>query len=231
PDVPAIGQKDYMRNIRNLSAVSRQVIPPATRLENALYPWVYFAVLPLFALTNANVSVGADIGQIVGSPVFLGVFLGLVVGKPLGIMLASFIVVKTRLSSLPEHVNWSHMFGASLLGGVGFTMAIFVANLALDAPEVVMAAKLAILCASVVAGVLGFTFLALQARITVRSGTMFLDVSPDDGNAPHDELENRHESARAAERLDNDGFQTYTRAVSQDGVHEIEIHLDNGGEL
>ena len=72
-------------------------------------------------------------GAMITSPVFFGVFLGLLLGKPIGIMLFSFIVIKTKLASLPENVNWVHMLGAAILGGVGFTMAIFVANLAFPA--------------------------------------------------------------------------------------------------
>ncbi|MFR3273448.1 MAG: Na+/H+ antiporter NhaA [Slackia sp.] len=108
-----------------------QVIPPATRLENKLYPWVYFLGLPLFALTNADVHLaGVDPSMLFGDTVFMGVFFGLLLGKPIGIMLFSFVVVKTKLASLPTNVSWIHMIGAAILGGVGFTMAIFVANLA-----------------------------------------------------------------------------------------------------
>ena len=73
---------------------------------------------------------GVDVGAMLSSPVLYGVLLGLLVGKPLGIMLFSMAVVKSKLASLPENVNWFHMLGASILGGVGFTMAIFVTNLA-----------------------------------------------------------------------------------------------------
>ena len=112
-------------------------------------------------------------GDILSSPIFLGVFFGLVIGKPAGIMLMSFIIVKTKLSTLPENVNWSHMLGAALLGGVGFTMSIFVANLAFADAAYVMVAKVAILAASLVAGGLGFTFLFFQAKAATRRGQRF----------------------------------------------------------
>ena len=112
-------------------------------------------------------------GDILSSPIFLGVFFGLVIGKPAGIMLMSFIIVKTKLSTLPENVNWSHMLGAALLGGVGFTMSIFVANLAFADAAYVMVAKVAILAASLVAGVLGFAFLFFQAKAATRRGQRF----------------------------------------------------------
>lgn len=176
PEEPVLAQGRYMETVRHLSHVARQVVPPATRLEHKLYPWVYFGILPLFALTNADVSfAGMDVGSLFASPVFFGIFFGLLVGKPLGIMLMSFLVVKLKLASLPENVNWQHMLGASILGGVGFTMAIFVANLAFADAVLVATAKLGILLASLAAGVLGFTFLLVQARGAQKQGVAFVD--------------------------------------------------------
>ena len=180
PNDPVIGQKDYIATVAKLSHVARQVIPPATRLENKLYPWVYFAILPLFALTNADVSfVGGGLGEIFADPVLPGVFFGLLLGKPIGIMLFSFIIVKTKLASLPEHANWGHMLGAGILGGVGFTMAIFVANLAFDDPAVVSTAKLAILSASLVAGIVGFLVLYIQANTARKKGIAYVAAASD----------------------------------------------------
>ncbi|MBQ9002360.1 MAG: Na+/H+ antiporter NhaA [Eggerthellaceae bacterium] len=179
PEVPVSSQGGYLEMAAVISKVTRQTIPPATRLERKLYPWVYFGILPLFALTNADVSfVGSDIGAMITSPVFFGVFLGLLVGKPVGIMLFSFVVIKTKLASLPENVNWMHMLGAAILGGVGFTMAIFVANLAFPAhPELITNAKVAILSASTLAGVIGFIFLMLQAKAAAAKGVAYLTTT------------------------------------------------------
>lgn len=178
--VPVVKQDEYMKAVTRISRVTSQVIPPATRLEHKLYPWVYFGVLPLFALTNADVAfLGGDLGVMVTSSVTLGVFFGLVVGKPVGIMLFSFLTVKLRIASLPENVNWLHMLGAAILGGVGFTMAIFVANLAFVDPVLVSEAKLGILLASLVAGVAGFLFLFVQARADERRGVAYLAVGDD----------------------------------------------------
>ncbi len=107
-------------------------------------------------------------------------FFGLVVGKPLGIMLFSFITVKLKIASLPENVNWMHMLGASILGGVGFTMAIFVANLAYDEEVLITAAKLGILIASFVAGVAGFALLFAQARVAEKRGVAYITTHGDD---------------------------------------------------
>lgn len=180
PNEPVSAQDDYLKTVSSLSYVARQVVPPATRLEHKLYPWVYFAILPLFALTNADVHVGSDFAALFASPVLPGVFFGLVLGKPLGIMLASFLVVKLKVASLPENVNWFHMLGAAILGGVGFTMAIFVANLAFVDEALVTAAKLGILAASLVAGVCGFLLLFMQAKAAQRSGVAYLTVNSED---------------------------------------------------
>jgi NhaA family Na+:H+ antiporter len=179
PEIPISSQGGYLEMAAVLSKVTRQTIPPATRLERKLYPWVYFGILPLFALTNADVSfVGGDIASMITSPAFFGVFLGLLLGKPIGIMLFSFIVIKTKLASLPENVNWVHMLGAAILGGVGFTMAIFVANLAFPAdPALVTNAKIAILSASTLAGVAGFVFLMLQAKAAHARGIAYLSTN------------------------------------------------------
>ena len=100
------------------------------------------------------------------------------VGKPLGIMAASFLVVKLGAASLPENVTWMHMLGAAVLGGVGFTMAIFVANLAYVDTATIAAAKLGILLASLVAGVAGFSLLAVQAKSAQKQGVAFMSLGP-----------------------------------------------------
>ena len=146
-----------------------------------LYPWVYFAVLPLFALTNADVSfLGGDVLAMVSSPVFFGVFFGLLLGKPIGILLFSFLTVKLKIANLPDHVNWIHMLGAGILGGVGFTMAIFVANLAFPEAVLIADAKIGILSASLLAGVIGFLFLFMQAKAAERQGISHVSASLDE---------------------------------------------------
>lgn len=180
PDAPLLGQGDYLKTVKILSRVSRQVVPPAIRLEHRLHPWVYFAALPLFALTNAGVRfVDADPAAIFSDPVLYGVLLGLLLGKPAGIMLMSFLTVKTKAARLPQGVTWMHMLGAGILGGVGFTMAIFVANLAYADPAHIATAKMGILLASLIAGVAGFLFLFVQARRAPRGeGAGFPEGAP-----------------------------------------------------
>lgn len=221
PEEPVIAQKEYLRNVRNLSSVSRQVIPPAMRLENALYPWVYFLILPLFALTNANVPVSGDVGAIVASPGFLGVFFGLLAGKPAGILLASAIVVKSGLGALPAHTTWRHMVGAALLGGVGFTMAIFVSNLAFDSEAATSAAKLAILMASAVAGIAGFAVLMPEARRAVDEDVAYFRVGADESNLPHDEREEEREYERELADMDEECRAAWQRACEDAEPHEL----------
>lgn len=228
PDEPVIGQKDYMRNVKNLSSIAAQVIPPATRLEHRLYPWVYFLILPLFALTNADVHlVGADPAVLFGTPVFAGVFFGLLVGKPLGIMLFSFIVVRSGLASLPENVNWKHMLGASILGGVGFTMAIFVANLAFESEAAIVAAKAAILAASTVAGVAGFAFLLVEARADADRGVVYVANPGEDDNMSVADAETRRDCQDVMESLDDAGRDEMREAMAHGSAkHEVAVCVD-----
>lgn len=168
-DTHIMGQGEYMGTVTQLSVVSRHVVPPAMRLVHTIAPWVNFGVLPLFALTNADVRfVGGALGEVWADPALYGVFFGLLLGKPVGIMFFSFIAIKLNLASLPDNTHWIQMLGAGILGGVGFTMAIFVANLAYDSDTIITTAKLAILCASASAGIIGFVFLWIQAKRNAR---------------------------------------------------------------
>ena len=233
PNDPVIGQKDYIETVSRLSRVARQVVPPATRLENKLYPWVYFAILPLFALTNADVSfVDGSLGNIFADPALYGVFFGLLIGKPVGIMLFSFIIVKTKLASLPEHANWGHMFGAGILGGVGFTRAIFVANLAFDDPAIVTTAKLAILSASLIAGVVGFLVLFIQANAARKKGVAYIATAPDGAAHPASDKEYMEAGKRMLEEIESPLLKEEIEAAQRegDGYAEIVVELGIDGE-
>ena len=160
PGEPDIVQKEYLAELDEIGRVSRMAIPPITRLDYRLHIPVYFFILPLFAFSNASVVlVGMDPLAVIANPVTIGVFCGLLLGKPLGIFLATWLTVKSRLSDLPAGVNWGHIAGVSVLGGVGFTMAIFVTNLAFVDASTIAMAKAAILAASLVAGIAGFLVL------------------------------------------------------------------------
>lgn len=135
---------------------------PLQRLEFGLHPVTAFLVLPLFALANANISLVGS-GDLAIHEVGLGVFFGLVAGKPLGIVLATWIAVRAGLADLPRGVTWHHVAGAGMLGGIGFTMSLFVANLAFRIAGVENEAKAMILVASLVSGVLGYCWLRFVA--------------------------------------------------------------------
>ena len=160
PTQPDIAQMEYLREVGLINRVSKMCIPPAKRLEYILHVPVLFFILPLFAFSNAVITVvGIDFLGIATNSVVLGVFFGLVVGKPIGIFCASWLVVKLKLSELPQGVSWKHIAGVAVLGGIGFTMVIFIANLAFVDPLVIGYAKTAILSASLLSGVTGFTIL------------------------------------------------------------------------
>ena len=138
---------------------------PSHRLEHFLHRPVAFAVLPLFALANTAIVIGADAWQGLTAANSLGVIAGLLIGKPVGITLLSFVAVSVGVCRLPLDLNWRHVFGAGLLGGIGFTMSIFITNLAFPGEAgVVNASKMAILLASLTAGTAGFLWLKLLGR-------------------------------------------------------------------
>ena len=137
---------------------------PSHRLEHFLHMPVAFLVLPLFALANTAIVIGGDWHQQLLTANGAGIVAGLVAGKPLGIVAASFAAVALGLCRLPSDLAWRHIAGAGMLGGIGFTMSIFIANLAFPTePEVVNASKMAILVASLCAGLIGFAWLRIAS--------------------------------------------------------------------
>ena len=138
---------------------------PSHRLEHILHRPVAFIILPIFALANTGIVIGADALQSLATTNSLGIMSGLVIGKPIGITLVSFIAVSIGLCRLPLDLNWKHVFGAGLLGGIGFTMSIFIANLAfIGEANIINASKMAILLASLAAGTIGFLWLKLLGK-------------------------------------------------------------------
>ena len=129
------------------------------RLEHMLHPWVAFAIMPLFALSNAGVVIDDRLVNIVVQPVAAGIIAGLVIGKPVGILLFSYIALKTGAVSMPQGSNWRQLTGVALLGGIGFTMSIFIADLAFISEQFIAEAKIGILIASIIAGVAGYVLL------------------------------------------------------------------------
>lgn len=142
-------------------------VSPSHKLEHFLHRPVAFLILPIFALANTGIVIGSGWTQDILSANSLGIFAGLVIGKPLGITLISFLAVSVGICRLPLDVNWKHVFGAGLLGGIGFTMSIFITNLAFPgAVNDINASKIAILLASLTAGTLGFLWLKIFGKST-----------------------------------------------------------------
>ena len=151
----AVPDADQMHAVHSLEQACEDVEPPLERLEHGLHGLVAFGIMPVFALANAGVAFGADLGALATDTVALGIALGLIVGKPLGVMTLAFVSVKLGLAALPAGVTWRHLLGVSFLTGIGFTMSIFIANLAFGAGPLLDSAKLGILVASIASGVLG----------------------------------------------------------------------------
>jgi len=140
---------------------------PSYILQHYLHKPVAFLVLPLFALANTCIIVDHSLIQGLSHSFSLGIMAGLIVGKPLGIMLFSFIGVGLGLCSLPSDLNWKNIAGVGFLGGIGFTMSIFIGLLAFDIPELINTSKIAIFIGSFIAGAIGFLFLKLTLKKTI----------------------------------------------------------------
>jgi len=138
---------------------------PLARLEHALVPWVTYLILPVLALSNAGILFqDTSLSTIFLTPLVSGIFLGLLVGKPLGITAACLAAVFLRVAHLPKGVGWTHLAGAGLLGGIGFTTSIFLANLAFTGEALFEYSKIGILPASISAAISGWLLLTMTSR-------------------------------------------------------------------
>ncbi|GAA4277586.1 Na+/H+ antiporter NhaA [Aquimarina mytili] len=141
--------------LHNISIESKRAGTPLQRVEHMLKPAVNFLILPLFALANAGVRITDDFFRMLFHPVSLGIIIGLVLGKVLGISVFSRILVKSGLSELPNQVTWKSIYGIGMMAGIGFTMSLFIAELALEDENLLSIAKIGILTASVISAFLG----------------------------------------------------------------------------
>jgi NhaA family Na+:H+ antiporter len=146
------------------SDLAHSVTSPLERLEHMLHPWVAFGVMPVFALANAGVLIRGSMSDLLTDRVTLGIIVGLVVGKQSGIMLATWAALKLNLATLPNGLGLKHIYAVSWLAGIGFTMSIFVANLAFDDGAQIADAKTGILLASAIAGVIGLVLVRRVSR-------------------------------------------------------------------
>ncbi len=148
-----------------LEDITEQTSSPSQMLEHQLHSFVAYFVMPLFALCNTGFLLSGNVLQELNSTMSWGIIVGLVVGKPLGIFLTAYLAVKLNIAVLPYQVQWSHIFGAGLLAGIGFTMSIFTTLLAFPEQIIIQSgAKSAILLASMLAGIIGYTFLRVVPK-------------------------------------------------------------------
>jgi Na+:H+ antiporter, NhaA family len=148
---------------QTLERLCEDVETPMTHLEHRLNPWVAFGILPLFALANAGIPLLSGLGQTLTSPVTWGVVVGLVIGKPVGITLFTWLAVRLGIAVRPDAISWRQIAGVALLGGIGFTMSLFITELAFAPGPIADAARVGILLGSLIAGVVGY--LVLKATL------------------------------------------------------------------
>ncbi|MBN9658335.1 MAG: Na+/H+ antiporter NhaA [Acidobacteria bacterium] len=154
-DKNLINDGNQQMAIEALEDACEKVQPPLHLMEHSLHPWVTFLIMPVFALANAGVTFGGDAFEKLLQPVTTGVMLGLLFGKPLGITLASWLAVKVGLAALPSNVSWRQIHAAGWLGGIGFTMSLFISALALNDDGLLVQAKLGIFAGSLFAAAAG----------------------------------------------------------------------------
>ena len=180
---------DLLEPLEELAFAKREAISPAVWLEHAMHPWVAYAIMPVFALANAGVTLsGISLAEpgLVG--VFSGVSLGLFLGKPLGVLLLAWLAVRLRLGTLPVGVSWGGVLVVGLVAGIGFTMAIFIAELAFTSPALLAVAKL---------GVLASTALAATTALLV--GRMLLPLPTVEPAASDSDVERSNEAWHTTE--------------------------------
>jgi NhaA family Na+:H+ antiporter len=149
-----------------LEHACHSAMSPLQRMEHVMHHWVIFGVMPVFALANAGIAFDLqELANAISHPVTLGIGCGLLFGKPFGITLFAWLAVRLGLADLPAGTNWSQILGLGMLGGIGFTMSLFITNLAFEeAPELIAAAKVGIFASSLLAGTFGYLLLRLTSR-------------------------------------------------------------------
>jgi NhaA family Na+:H+ antiporter len=158
PGTTVLTNHGHQAALQELEDAADAAQAPLQRMEHSLHGLVAFVIMPVFALANAGVALGGA-SAAVRSPIAWGVVIGLALGKPVGITLASWLAVRAGAADLPTGVAWRHVHGAGWLGGIGFTMSLFVAGLAFADPAVLDVAKLGVFGASIVAGLVGYALL------------------------------------------------------------------------
>ncbi len=155
---------DQLHIIGKMKSMTKHAMPPLQRLEHSLHPIVAFVVMPIFALANAGVVFNINFSELFSNNIFTGIVAGLVVGKFLGIFGVTYILLKLNVAKLPHNMTVRHLFGISVLSGIGFTMCLFITTLAYTNETEITQAKIAIFVASIIAGILGYLILNTEKQ-------------------------------------------------------------------
>lgn len=165
-DNPYLLSNNQVKILDQINELTLQASSPLQKLEHNLHSIVAFVIMPIFALANAGVHLDFEhIPDLIWAPISLGVILGLFLGKFLGIFTICWILIKLKIAKFPQKANWGHLAGVSMLAGIGFTMSIFITELAFQNPIFIEQAKIGIMLASVLAGIVGIIILKIQKPI------------------------------------------------------------------
>ena len=159
PEQSTLANREGQQIASHMKTVVTNAETTLHQLEYALHPWVTVVIMPLFALANAGITLDSSVGAMLISPVGLGVCLGLLLGKPAGILLATWITTRLGWASFPSGVSWPQLAAVGVLAGIGFTMSLFIAELAFGQDSSLISAKVGILVGSMAAGILGWLML------------------------------------------------------------------------
>ncbi len=154
-----LSNEPQQRTAQAIQQLAVQVETPLTHFQYLLNPWVSYVILPIFAFANAGISLTEGLGGAISDPTAWGVVAGLVIGKPIGVTLFTWLAVRTRLATIAADVAWRHIFGIASLGGIGFTMSLFISELAFGDSPLAHASRVGILIGSFVAGFMGYLIL------------------------------------------------------------------------
>ena len=155
--------KEQLHILKKIKSTAKNAMTPLQRLELSMHPVVSFVVMPIFALANAGVVLDIDFKTLFSNNISIGIVVALMVGKMIGIFGVTYLMVKTKISKLPRGMTVNHLFGVSIISGIGFTMSIFITSLAYEDPVFITQAKIGIFVASILAGTLGYFVLKLNA--------------------------------------------------------------------
>ena len=159
-----LSNHEQQQAIHSLHKKLDQVHPLMIKVEHILHPWVTYFIMPVFALANAGVILDPGLFKHSLAPIVPGIFFGLLLGKPLGILIASWIAVKLKIAVLPGDMTWSHVFSVGIIAGIGFTMSIFIDNLAFTDQKIINMGKMTIIGTSFIAAIIGLSAILLTTR-------------------------------------------------------------------